>query len=92
MTYWKQREQSIPYMKYSTQARRQRHTFYKFKDDNGDVVALPGHKVNEVAGMMRCAVTKRVSPTLGQYVSGHGDKHVSYVPLRRSRFFLSWSS
>jgi CRISPR-associated protein Csb2 len=69
------------FMRYSTHARRQRHTLYKFYDDNGDVVALPSHRVNEVAGMMRCAVTKRVSPSLGQYVSGHGDEHVGYVPL-----------
>jgi len=69
------------YMKYSTHAPRQRRTLYKFYDDRGNVVALPGHRVNEVAGMIRCGVMKRVGPCLQAYVSGHGNKHVSYVPL-----------
>jgi CRISPR-associated protein Csb2 len=69
------------YMKYATRTPKQRQTLYKFYAQNGDVVALPGHKLNEIAGMLRCAVMQRVSPRLGEYVSGHGNQHVGYVPL-----------
>jgi CRISPR-associated protein Csb2 len=69
------------YTRYSTHAAHQRQTLYKLRDENGEVVSLPGHRVNEVAGMLRCAVMKRVSPKLHPYVSGHTCQHVSYVPL-----------